>query len=124
MYKACVIVLSNREYTGEEEDSAGRKLEKYIEENNFEILVYKIIPEVKNIYKEFLVKCCDNYCVDIVITIGNKCLSEETAKEINEEVNIELNSYRRKKTIIKNFEENISREEIELEKLVEGIKRL
>ena len=29
MYRACVVVLSDREYTGEEQDSVGRKLESY-----------------------------------------------------------------------------------------------
>ena len=122
MYRACVIVLSDREYTGEEQDSVGRKLESYIKNNNFEVIVYKIIPEVKSIYKDFIVKCCDNYCVDLVVTIGNKELSEEVVKEISNDENKKLNSYKRKATILKNLkEENLSVDN-ELKELVESIK--
>ncbi len=124
MYRACVIVLSDREYTGEEQDSIGRQLESYIKGKKFEVIVYKIMPEVKNIYKDFMLKCCDNYCLDLVVTIGNKELSEEVAKEISSEENPVLNSYIRKNTILKNIkEENLSLD-IELKELVESIKRV
>lgn len=124
MYRACVIVLSDREYTGEEQDSIGRQLESYIKSKKFEVIVYKIMPEVKNIYKDFMLKCCDNYCLDLVVTIGNKELSEEVAKEISSEENPVLNSYIRKNTILKNIkEENLSLD-IELKELVESIKRV
>lgn len=125
MYKACVIVLSNREYTGEEEDNEGRKIEEYIKENDFEILVYKIIPEVEAIYKDFLVKCCDDYCVNLVVTVGNRELSEQIVEDIAEEKNSMLRSYRRKNTVIKNFEENVLKEDINIQlgKLIEGAKK-
>ena len=123
MYKACVIVLSDREYTGEEGDSEGRKLEKYLKDNNFEILVYKIIPEVEEIYRDFLIKCCDDYCVDLVVTVGNRQLSEMIAKDIVEE-NSHVNNYRRKKTLIKNLDENNVEENFRLEGLLESIKKL
>lgn len=122
MYRACVVVLSDREYTGEEQDSVGRKLESYIKNNKIEVIVYKIIPEVKSIYKDFIIKCCDNYCVDLVVTIGNKGLAEEVAEEISNDENKKLNSYRRKATILKNLkEENLSVDN-ELKELVESIK--
>lgn len=122
MYRACVIVLSDREYTGEEQDSVGRKLESYIKNNNFEVIVYKIIPEVKSIYKDFIVKCCDNYCVDLVVTIGNKELSEEVVKEISNDENKKLNSYKRKATILKSLKEESLSMDKELKELVESIK--
>lgn len=122
MYRACVVVLSDREYTGEEQDSVGRKLESYIKNNKIEVIVYKIIPEVKSIYKDFIIKCCDNYCVDLVVTIGNKGLAEEVAEEISNDENKKLNSYRRKATILKNLKkENLSVDN-ELKELVESIK--
>ena len=122
MYRACVVVLSDREYTGEEQDSVGRKLESYIKNNKIEVIVYKIIPEVKSIYKDFIIKCCDNYCVDLVVTIGNKGLAEEVAEEISNDEKKKLNSYRRKATILKNLkEENLSVDN-ELKELVESIK--
>ena len=42
MYKACIIVLNDREYTGEEEDSEGRKLKKLLS-YKFNIISYKIM---------------------------------------------------------------------------------
>ena len=122
MYRACVIVLSDREYTGEEQDSIGRQLENYIKSEKFEVIVYKIIPEVKYIYKDFILKCCDNYCLDLVVTIGNKELSEEVAKEISNGENKSLNSYIRKNTILKNLKEENLALDIELKELVKSIK--
>ena len=122
MYRARVSVLNDREYTGEEQDSVGRKLESYIKDNNFEVIVYKIIPEVKSIYKDFIVKCCDNYCVDLVVTIGNRDLSEEVVKEVSNDENKNLNSYKRKGTILKNLKEDNLLIDKELKGLVESIK--
>jgi len=124
MYRACIIVLSDREYTGEQEDSFGRKLEEYMKNNNFDIIVYKIIPEVKSIYRDFMIKCCDNYSVDLVVTIGNVDLSEEVAKEISNEEDVILSCYRRKKTIIKNIKENSDSINVKLEEIVQSVEEV
>lgn len=124
MYKACIVILNDREYTGEEKDSVGRKIEDYIKRNNFDILLYKIMPEVKSIYKEFLIKCCDEYGVDFLITIGSKCLSEEVIQEVVERRDAKLDIGIRKKTIIKNCKESVTEKDIELVGVVENIKKL
>jgi len=92
--------------------------------NNFDIIVYKIIPEVKSIYRDFMIKCCDNYSVDLVVTIGNVDLSEEVAKEISNEEDVILSCYRRKKTIIKNIKENSDSINVKLEEIVQSVEEV
>lgn len=123
MYKACIIILSDREYTGEEEDSEGRKLEKLLS-RRFNIIVYKIVPEVGDIYKDFLLKCCDNYGVELVFTLGNKMLADSVAREIKEEECGDIYGFRRKKTLIKNLESISTGITPNIEMLIEAIKKI
>lgn len=122
MKRACIIILSDREYTGEEEDNKGKELVKYLENNKFEILVYKIIPEIEEIYKEFLMKCCDNYCVEFVVTVGNKKLSEVVANDIKDNFMENDKVYIRKKTFIKNLKDNFN--DTEIKELMSFIQRM
>ncbi|SFU76860.1 hypothetical protein SAMN04487886_11463 [Clostridium sp. DSM 8431] len=123
MYKACIIVLNDREYTGEEEDSEGRKLKKLLS-YKFNIISYKIMPEVDEIYKDFLLKCCDDYCVELVITLGNKVLADLVTKEIKEEDYPEFNGFRRRATLIKNLDEISTGTSINIKKLIEVIEKV
>ncbi|MBD7912963.1 MULTISPECIES: molybdopterin-binding protein [Clostridium] len=77
MYKACVIVISDKGYTGEEEDIMGKYLVDLLRKNKFDITAYTIVPEIKDIFKRFLIKCCDEYGVELVVTVNSNSLGRE-----------------------------------------------
>lgn len=84
MYRACIIVMSDKQYTGEEEDLTSDKIIEYLKKENFDIVVHNIIPEVNEIVKRALVKCCDEYEADLVVLIGTKKLADEARYEVED----------------------------------------
>lgn len=124
MYRACVIVISDKGYTGEEEDINGKCIVEYLGKNKFDISTYTIVPEVRDIFKRILSKCCDEYRVELVVVVDSNNLAKKVYDEIDEgisSINSEtnLNFKVRGKTLILNLE---SIEEIPtdiIEKLIE-----
>jgi hypothetical protein len=84
MYKACVIVISDKGYTGEEEDIKGKCIVNYLGENDFDISAYTIVPEVKDIFKRILAKCCDEYRVELVVVVDSSNLAREVYEEVEQ----------------------------------------
>lgn len=128
MYKACIIFVSDKVYTGEEEDYTGKDIANYLKKNKFDISVYTILPQVKDIFDRFLVKCCDEYKVDIVLVIGAEELSNTIIDEVSEETMIIKMNYvplrRRKNTAIINFKEDININDIDIDILKDAIRRI
>ena len=128
MYKACIIFVSDKVYTGEEEDYTGKDIANYLKKNKFDISVYTILPQVKDIFDRFLVKCCDEYKVDIVLVIGAEELSNTVIDEVSEETMIIKMNYvplrRRKNTAIINFIEDININDIDIDILKDAIRRI
>lgn len=128
MYKACIIFVSDKVYTGEEEDYTGKDIANYLKKNKFDISVYTILPQVKDILDRFLVKCCDEYKVDIVLVIGAEELSNTVIDEVSEETMIIKMNYvplrRRKNTAIINFKEDININDIDIDILKDAIRRI
>lgn len=88
MYKACVIVISDKGYTGEEEDVLGKNITKFLRENKFDIAAYTIVPEIKDIFKRFLVKCCDEYGVELVVAVNSNNLVREVDDEVEDGIEV------------------------------------
>lgn len=135
MYKVCIIVISDKEYTGEEEDVNGNLIEKYLKDNKFNIALHSIVPEKKEILKNLLIKCCDEYGVDLIITIGNISIANNVNKEIEDRTDLEQYTFNnidggssyffiRGNTAIINFSEKVKPEEIPLETIDEVLKIL
>lgn len=124
MYRACVIVISDKGYTGEEEDINGKCIVEYLGKNKFDISTYTIVPEVKDIFKRILSKCCDEYRVELVVVVDSNNLAKKVYDEIDEGISslnsgTNFNFKVRGKTLILNLE---SIEEIPtdiIEKLIE-----
>ncbi|MGL4108937.1 molybdopterin-binding protein [Clostridium sp. LP20] len=88
MYKASVITVSDKTFTGEREDTSGEYITNYLKEKDFEIVSYGIIPETDEIIRRNLIKCCDVYKVDLLIAIG---ITRETFGRIFEDKVLGLN---------------------------------
>lgn len=93
MYKVGILVISDKGYTGEEEDTSGKLVEDYFKKNEFNIAVYSIVPEIKEIFKRFLIKCCDEYGVDLIITIGKISIANKVNREIEDRDDLEKYSF-------------------------------
>jgi len=126
MYKVCVIVISDKGYTGEEEDINGKTVEDYFKKNKFNIAVYSIVPETKEILKRFLIKCCDEYEVDLIITLGKISIANEVNKDIEDRDDLPKYSFKyrdgsnsyfaiRGNTVIVNLPYKLQTSEIPLE---------
>ena len=126
MYKVCVIVISDKGYTGEEDDTSGKLVEDLLKKNEFNIAAYSIVPEIKEIFKRLLIKCCDEYGVDLIITLGKVSIANEVNKEIEDRDDLEKYSFKygdgnisyfatRGKTAIVNFPYKIQTSDIPLE---------
>ena len=89
MYKVCVIVINDKGYTGEEEDISGKLVEEYLKKNKFNIAAYSIVPEKKEIFKRVLIKCCDEYEVDLIITLGEISIANEVSRDIEDRSDLE-----------------------------------
>ncbi len=128
MYKACIIFVSDKVYTGEEDDYTGKNIANYLKKNKFDISAYTILPQVKDIFYRFLVKCCDEYKVDIVLVVGAEELSNTIIDEVSEEAMIIKMNYvplrRRKNTAIINFKEDININDIDIDILKDAIRRI
>ncbi|MBE6051549.1 MAG: hypothetical protein E7214_13115 [Clostridium sp.] len=128
MYKACIILINDKVYTGEDEDYTGRDIANYLKENKFDISSYTILPKVKDIFYRFLVKCCDEYRVDLVLVIGGEDISNDTIDEVSEEsMIVKMNNLpirRRKNTAIITLKDDTIINNIDIDILKDVAKRI
>lgn len=128
MYKACIILINDKVYTGEDEDYTGRDIANYLKENKFDISSYTILPKVKDIFYRFLVKCCDEYRVDLVLVIGGEDISNDTIDEVSEEsMIVKMNNVpirRRKNTAIITLKDDTIINNIDIDILKDVAKRI
>lgn len=128
MYKACIILINDKMYTGEDDDYTGKGIANYLKKNRFDISAYTILPQVKDIFDRFLVKCCDEYKVDLVLVIGQEEISNIVIDEVCEEsMIVKMNNQpirRRKNTAIVNLKEDIKVNNIDIDILKDAVRRI
>jgi len=135
MYKVCIIVISDKGYTGEEEDMDGKLIESYLKDNKFNIALHSIVPEKREILKKLLIKCCDEYRVDLIITIGSISIARKVNKGIEDRTDLQQYSFNnidggssyftiRGNTAIINFSEKVQPSQIPLQTIDEVLKTL
>lgn len=92
MIKAAILTISDKGSRGEREDGTGQVLRNLLEENGYEIVCYKIIPDEIDKIVEELMKVSDELKVDLIITNGGTGFSkrdvtpEATLKVIHKQV--------------------------------------
>lgn len=76
MKKTAILTISDKGYEGQRLDETGQVLKKYLEESDYRVEYYKVIPdEVENIKKE-LKHICDELKIPLVITNGGTGFSK------------------------------------------------
>ncbi len=75
MYTAGILTISDSASKGEKEDIAGPSISGLLEENGFNVLLHKVIPDDRTRIEEVLTNWCDSAGVDLIITTGGTGLS-------------------------------------------------
>ena len=70
MYKAGILVLSDKGSRGEREDGSGQQIRAMLAESGFRFDFYAIIPDEKDLIVSKLIEACDELHLDVVFTSG------------------------------------------------------
>ena len=70
MYKAAVITVSDKGYSGQREDTGGPLLCKLLKDSGYEIIYTAIVPDEKEFIEQELIKATDNLNSDLILTTG------------------------------------------------------
>ncbi|UCB53564.1 MAG: molybdenum cofactor biosynthesis protein, partial [Candidatus Zixiibacteriota bacterium] len=70
MIKVAVVTVSDKGFAGEREDESGRVLKELVKELPGEVSHYEIIPDEKAVIKKKLMRCCDQFKPDLILTTG------------------------------------------------------
>lgn len=68
--KIAVITVSDKGYKGEREDTSGKYITQYFKGKGWEIAVYEIVPDEKDMIAEKLIGISDGEKANLVITTG------------------------------------------------------
>jgi molybdopterin adenylyltransferase len=70
MYRAGILIMSDKGSRGEREDGSGQQIRNVLAEKDFQFDYYEIIPDEKDIIIEKLTYACDQLKLDIILTSG------------------------------------------------------
>ena len=74
-WRAAVVTLSDKGYTGEREDKSGPLICDMLGQAGYEVVETVLLPDEMEEIKKCLYKLCDEIRVDIVFTTGGTGLS-------------------------------------------------
>lgn len=92
MINTAILTISDKGSRGEREDGTGEALRNLLEESDYKIVYYKIIPDEIDEIVEELIKASDELKVDLILTNGGTGFSkrdvtpEATLKVIHKQV--------------------------------------
>lgn len=70
MYKAGILIMSDKGSRGEREDGSGQQIKTMLAGEGFQFDFYEIIPDEKEIIMERLKHACDDLHLDVIFTSG------------------------------------------------------
>lgn len=70
MYRAGIVTLSDKGAMGEREDVSGRIIREILEQEGYEIISYRLLPDEEEMLKQELVRLSDEAGCDLVLTTG------------------------------------------------------
>ena len=88
-FTTAVITLSDRSFNKERDDLSGPAIVKRLEENNYIVAEYVLIPDNKELCERQLKRLCDQREVDLILTTGgtgfsSKDITPEATKAVIE----------------------------------------
>lgn len=76
MIKTAILTISDKGSRGERIDGTGPAITRELEEKEFVISYYKMIPDEKDVIESELIYLCDELKVDLILTNGGTGFSE------------------------------------------------
>ncbi len=70
MYKAGILIMSDKGSRGEREDRSGGEIMEILGGSGFQFVYYEIIPDERDIIVEKLIHACDQLRLDVIFTSG------------------------------------------------------
>lgn len=70
MYKAAVLVISDKAYEGVRQDETGKQLVGCLEKTHYTVVHYGILPKELPFVSAELMRICDEALADLVLTVG------------------------------------------------------
>ncbi|CFX90729.1 Molybdenum cofactor synthesis [Syntrophomonas zehnderi OL-4] len=87
MYKAGILILSDKGACGQREDLSGQQIKELLADKGFDFCFYEVIPDEKELIKEKLIMLCDKLKLDIIFTSGGTGFSH---RDITPEATLEV----------------------------------
>jgi len=75
MFKAGILVLSDKGAKGEREDKSGQVIKEMISTIGAEVVAYEVLPDEKELIINKLISWCDQLGLDLILTSGGTGLS-------------------------------------------------
>ncbi|GAA0732461.1 molybdopterin adenylyltransferase [Clostridium oceanicum] len=76
MIKTAILTVSDKGSKGERKDETGKKLKNLLENRDYKIEYYKIIPDEIDIISKELINLCDKEKANLIITNGGTGFSK------------------------------------------------
>jgi molybdopterin adenylyltransferase len=91
MYKAGILIMSDKGSRGEREDGSGQQIRDMFADSDFHFDFYEIIPDEKVVIMERLIYASDELGLDIIFTSGgtgfsNRDVTPEATREVLEKL--------------------------------------
>ena len=87
MYKAAVITVSDKGFSGQRQDTSGPALVKLLEEKGYEVAHTQIVPDEHDAIRDALLICTDEMQIPLILTTGGTGFSP---RDITPEVTMEV----------------------------------
>ncbi len=75
-FRAAVVTLSDRSYSGEREDKSGPVIREILEERGYRVVESVLLPDGKPLLQQTLIRLADQRQVDVVFTTGGTGFAE------------------------------------------------
>lgn len=75
MYKVGIVTVSDKGAAGEREDKSGPMIESLLDDRQYQVASYTIVPDEPEELKQELLRLCDDVSCDLVLTTGGTGLS-------------------------------------------------
>lgn len=70
MYKVGIVTVSDKGAAGEREDKSGPMIESLLDDRQYQVASYTIVPDEPKELKRELLRLCDDVGCDLVLTTG------------------------------------------------------
>jgi molybdopterin adenylyltransferase len=69
-FRAAVITLSDRSYSGEREDLSGPAIVSYLKDKGYTDIIYFLLPDDRKMLEDRFIELADEIKVDLILTTG------------------------------------------------------